>query len=384
MNFLPVNLNLEGRKILIVGGGRIAAQKLETICQYTQDVELCGIDISPEVRRYPITILERPYGEDLLEGKGLVYACTSDRNVNRRIGADARRHGLLVNVADDPNECDFTSPAIFRQAYMSVAVSSNAQDVRRAISWRNKIKRFIESLPESWTPGAHSSGTKKGKVWLVGFGPGDPALLTFRADRILSEADIIFYDDLIDESVLRRYPAKAVYVGKRKAFHAEEQSGINGQMKAAADAGMTVVRLKGGDPGIFGRGGEEVSFLKTCGIEIEIIPGITAASAAAAALSIPLTQRDVSSEIRIRTGHGSDNGPSKPGTIVYYMAASCLEEIAAELLREGLGSSTPVGIVEKAGLPRESKRRTTLGDLENQHADSPAIVIIGDVVGLSG
>jgi uroporphyrin-III C-methyltransferase/precorrin-2 dehydrogenase/sirohydrochlorin ferrochelatase len=369
MNFLPINLNVQGRRILIVGGGRLAAQKLETICQYTQDVEVCGVNILPEVRRYPIVILERPYGEDLLEGKGLVYACTDDRDLNRRIGEDAKGRGLLVNVADDPEACGFTSPAIFKQAYMSVAVSSNAQDVRRAISWRNKIKKFIEGLPESWKTASPSLSSKKGKVWLV-------------ADRILSGADVIFYDDLIDESVLRRYPAKVVYVGKRKGYHAEEQTDINEQICAAASAGMTVVRLKGGDPGIFGRGGEETSFLKACGLEVEMIPGVTAACAAAAALTIPLTQRDISSEIRIRTGHGSEKSPAKPGTTVYYMAASCLKEIANELLQEGLDPATPAAIVERAGLAKESSRTTTLGELQNQSADSPAIVIIGDVVGL--
>lgn len=383
MNFLPISLNMQDRKILIVGGGRVAAQKLETVFQYSRNVELCAIDIGPEVRRYPIVILERPYGEDLLEGKGLVYACTDDRNLNRRIGADARRKGLLVNVADSPEECDFTSPAIFKQEYMSVAVSSNARDVRRAISWRNKIKKFIEGLPENFKAASPFPSPQKGKVWLVGFGPGDPGLLTFKADRVLSQADVIFYDDLIEESVLRRYPAKARYVGKRKGYHAEEQPDINAQMKSAADAGMMVVRLKGGDPGIFGRGGEEIAYLKSHGIEVEIIPGVTAASAAAAALSIPLTQRDISSEIRIRTGHGSDKAAANPGTIVYYMAASCLKEIADELLKEGFDPATPAAIVERAGLPQQSIWTMTLGRLREQHADSPAIVIIGDIVGRS-
>jgi uroporphyrin-III C-methyltransferase / precorrin-2 dehydrogenase / sirohydrochlorin ferrochelatase len=385
MKFLPISLNIQNRKILVVGGGHVAAHKLATLCQFTHAVELCGIKISPEVRRYPITILERPYGEDLLEGKGLVYACTDDRALNRRIGEDSRRRGILANVSDDPEACDFTSPALFKKDFMSVAVSSNAQDVRRAISWRNKIKKFIEAMPESWKSVSPASESKKGKVWLVGFGPGDPALLTFKADRILSQADVIFYDDLIDDSVLRRYPAKAVYVGKRKGYHAVEQQDINEQMSAAAGEGLTVVRLKGGDPSIFGRVGEEISFLRARDIEMEMIPGVTAACASAAALCVSLTQRDLSSEIVIRTGHGgqeSEKVESRPGTVVYYMAATCLKKIALDLLTEGFDPKTPAVIVERAGLPQESRRKMTLETLGDQQADSPATVIVGDVVGL--
>jgi uroporphyrin-III C-methyltransferase len=386
MSFLPINLNIRNRKILVVGGGRVAAHKLETLCQYTHAIELCGTRIAPEVRRYPISILERPYGEDLLEGKSLVYACTDSRALNRKIGEDAAKHGILANVADDPEACDFTSPAIFKKDHMSVAVSSDARDVRRAISWRNKIKKFIERLPESWQPGPKDASSRKGKVWLVGFGPGDPALLTFKADRVLSEADVIFYDDLIDDSILRRYPARAVYVGKRKGYHAVEQPDINAQIFAAAGEGLTVVRLKGGDPSVFGRSGEEISFLKKRGIDVEMIPGVTAACASAAALCLPLTQRNLSSEIVIRTGHGCEksktDGP-RAGTVVYYMAAARLKEIAQDLLDEGFDPQTPAVIVERAGLPQESSRRLTLEALKDQQAESPATVIVGDVVKLA-
>ena len=172
-----------------------------------------------------------------------------------------------------------------------------------------EIYRRTAGELEEWLPPAPDS--KKGKVWLVGFGPGDPALLTFKADRILSRADVIFYDDLIDDSVLRRYPAKAVYVGKRKGYHAVEQQDINEQMSAAAGEGLTVVRLKGGDPSIFGRVGEEISFLRARDIEVEMIPGVTAACASAAALCLPLTQRDVASEIVIRTGHGNEESEKR-------------------------------------------------------------------------
>lgn len=385
MTFLPVSLNIQNRQILVVGGGRVAAQKLETLCQFTHSIEVCGIKVSAEVRRYPVTILERPYGEDLLEGKTLVYACTNNRALNREIGEDARERRLLVNVADDPEACDFVSPALFKKGCMSVAVSSNARDVRRAISWRNKIRKFIEGLPDSWKVAPPDRNPRKGKVWLVGFGPGDPGLLTFKADRILSLADVIFYDDLIDDSVLKRYPAKAVYVGKRKGYHAVEQQDINEQMHAAASQGLTVARLKGGDPSIFGRVGEEISFLKARDIDVEMIPGVTAACASAAALCLPLTQRKISSEIVIRTGHGRKELPKdrpRPVTVVYYMAASCLKEIARDLLGEGFDPKTPAVIVERAGLPQESRRTMTLETLQNQQAESPATVIVGEVIGL--
>jgi siroheme synthase len=176
-----------------------------------------------------------------------------------------------------------------------------------------------------------------------------------------------------------------VYVGKRKGYHAVEQQDINEQMSAAAGEGLTVVRLKGGDPGIFGRAGEEISFLKARDIDVEMIPGVTAACASSAALCLPLTQRDVSSDIVIRTGHGCKGSPKdrpRPATVVYYMAATCLKEIARDLLREGFDPKTPAVIVERAGLPQESKRTMTLERLQDQQADSPATVIVGDVVGL--
>ena len=364
----------------------MAAQKVRTLLQYTSDIRVAALQIGEDVRRLPVEAVERPYAPDLLEGMGLVYACTDDRELNRRIATEARGRGIPANAADDPAFCDFTSPAIYRRGNMSVAVSSNAQDVRRAVAWRNAIRRLDEggALPETAkdvAPAASALSGRRlsGKVWLVGFGPGDPELLTFKADRILRDADVIYYDDLVDPEVLRRFKGRAVYVGKRESQHAVEQESINEVLAQSALKGETVVRLKGGDPSIFGRAGEELAHLTRLGIEVEVVPGITAACAAAASAVVPLTHRGISSEVVLRTGHGSVEGDGRPDarTLVYYMSASRLSQVVAQLLAEGWPPTTPAVLVRSASLPHQKVAYTRIGELTPEEWDSPLILIVG-------
>jgi uroporphyrin-III C-methyltransferase len=230
---------------------------------------------------------------------------------------------------------------------------------------------------------AHSEAAGPvGKVWLVGFGPGDPELMTIKADRILRSADIIFYDSLIDSSVLERYPGERVFVGKRKGCHAQQQAEINKLLYEAAAAGKEVVRLKGGDPCIFGRAGEEIEYLRERNVPVEIVPGVTAASAAAAACNVSLTMRGVSRSVVFKTAHYGTLEASVPGhgeTRVYYMGASRLAEVAQELRSEGWQSDTPVALVHNATSRDQRIAQTDLAQMANHEMPSPIIVIVGEV-----
>ncbi len=384
MNYLPIGLGVQGKRILVVGGGKVAVQKLATLVHYADDILVVAPEIQEAVRRFPVKCLERTFGEDLLEGVFLVYACTDDREVNRTIGEAARARGVPANVADDPQGCDFISPAVYREGDMSVAVTSNATDARRSVAWRNAISRLAEggAFPETSKPipPASKKADVAGKVFLVGYGPGDPELLTFKADRVLREADSIFYDDLLNPEILRKYKGRAVYVGKRENQHSQEQDSINEELAKSALAGEKVVRLKGGDPAIFGRAGEELAHLTSQGIEVEIVPGITAASAAAASAGVSLTHRGVSSEVVLRTGRGAVEGEKacEGKTLVYYMAASRLMEIVSELMAEGWPPSTPVVLTRNASLPHEKVLSTTLGEVSPEGWDSPLVLIVGN------
>jgi len=215
-----------------------------------------------------------------------------------------------------------------------------------------------------------------GKVWLVGCGPGDPALMTCKARRILDLADLILYDDLLDPAAIEDCPGNHVYVGKRKDHHAASQDEINEMLHQAARAGMTVVRLKGGDPLIFGRGGEEAHYLRERLVRVEIVPGVSAAQAAAAASGVPLTHRGVASAVTFHSAHAAGEGAAGM-THVVYMGASKLAEVARELAAAGLGPATPVALVRNAGMPDESRQLTTLEALPGCTAPSPLLIIAG-------
>lgn len=221
----------------------------------------------------------------------------------------------------------------------------------------------------------------KGRVTLVGFGPGNPDLLTIAGERALREADIIFHDDLLDKTYLDRLSAKKVYVGKRSGKHHTEQDEINLLLLAAARDGKNVVRLKGGDPMVFAHAGEEIEFLERYGIDVKVIPGITTASALAADAKVSLTQRKVSSSVAFANGHSVKPITPDTGTVVYYMGASKLQEIARSLIENGRADDTPVLLAYNVSLPDETFYDTTLRRLrdETNHYPTPLIVLVGDV-----
>jgi len=227
--------------------------------------------------------------------------------------------------------------------------------------------------------------TSLGQVWLVGFGPGDPDLLTVKGLKLLKSANIIFYDDLTNKEFLLKFKAEKVYVGKRKGQHSHEQDEINRLLYEAALAGKKVVRLKGGDPMLFAHGGEEIEYLRSRFIKVDVVPGVTAALAAAAFANIPLTHRGISSSVTFSTGHSkTDINVPRSGTLVYYMGASNLHKIAEEVIAKGWNVETPVLLVYNASAPDQKEYYTTLQEVTDfpQSYKTPLIIIIGDVVKL--
>jgi len=227
---------------------------------------------------------------------------------------------------------------------------------------------------------------KDGKVTLVGFGPGNPDLLTIGGEKAITKADIIFYDDLLDHDFLEQYSAEKIYVGKRKHRHSHEQDAINELLLQAAKSGKQVVRLKGGDPMIFAHGGEEIAFLKTNGIEVSVIPGVSTANAAASLTQIPLTHRGVASSVAYITGHNSDISLPKTDTLVCFMASSTIHRIAIKAIAEGRDPETPVALIHNVSLPDQTEFLSTLNQLATSTTTypTPLIIIIGKVVSLKG
>lgn len=223
-------------------------------------------------------------------------------------------------------------------------------------------------------------------IYLIGYGPGDPELLTVKAHRILREVEIIFYDDLVDSEFISTFNIPSIYVGKRKGKHSSTQEEINEQLFQATFQYQKIARLKGGDPFIFGRGGEELHYLLQKGIQVEIIPGVTAASAAAASAYIPLTHRGISKTLSFIPAHHLGVEPlnlPKDGTLAIYMGASKLEELKLELLKQGHPAHLPVAIIQNASRPQQKIDWTNIENMPKSTLASPLVILIGEVVGFA-
>lgn len=241
----------------------------------------------------------------------------------------------------------------------------------------NKDLQVSESLFES-----NDTDLKSGKVTLVGFGPGDPDLLTIGGERAIANADIIFHDDLVDHAFLEKYKAEKVYVGKRRHCHSHEQDEINQLMLNAALAGKEVVRLKGGDPMVFAHGGEEIEYLKSNGILVKAIPGVSTGMAVASLTQIPLTLRGIAKSVAFISGHTTEVHLPNTDTLVCYMAGSTIHKIAAKAIAEGRNPQTPVALVYNVSLPDQTEYLSTLELLSqsDEKYPTPVIIIIGDVI----
>ncbi|MGC8115990.1 siroheme synthase CysG [Metapseudomonas otitidis] len=450
MDFLPLFHNLQGRHVLVVGGGEIALRKARLLA----DAGACLRVVAPEIDSQLVALVEqsqglvhrRGYASGDLEGAVLVIAATDDEPLNAQISRDAQARGVPVNVVDAPALCSVIFPAIVDRSPLIVAVSS-AGDAP-------VLARLIRAKIETWIPSAYgqlaglakrfrqqvkqlfpdvqqrrvfwedvfqgpiaervlsgqpaeaermlaervAGGAPKplGEVYLVGAGPGDPDLLTFRALRLMQQADVVLYDRLVAEPIIEmcRRDAERIYVGKRRADHAVPQEQINRLLIDLAKQGKRVLRLKGGDPFIFGRGGEEIGELSAHGIPFQVVPGITAASGCAAYAGIPLTHRDHAQSVRFVTGHlkdGSSDLPwadlTSPGqTLVFYMGLVGLPIICEQLVRHGRSADTPAALVQQGTTRNQRVFTGTLGNLPQLVAEhevhAPTLVIVGEVVKL--
>ena len=455
MDFLPVFLDLKKRNVLVAGGGEVAARKIDLLLRAGANVNVVAPRLCTTLQQLSeadkVLHLEDEYDEQLLlQGITLVIAATDDEAVNRQISEDAQALGLPVNVVDQPELCTFILPSIIDRSPVMVAISTGGASpvlgrmlrarletlipasygklaelarrfrapVKEKFSNLSQRRRFWErilhgSVAEMVVSGrgeaaeavlqkalesVDESQLDKGEVYLVGAGPGDPDLLTFRALRLMQQADVVLYDRLVSPQVLDlvRREAERIYVGKKRDFHAMRQEEINQQLIALAKEGKQVLRLKGGDPFIFGRGGEEIAGLAEEGIPFQIVPAVTAAAGCASYAGIPLTHRDYAQSVIFVTGQLKDGSVDLPWetlvqpsqTVVVYMGLAGLEIICRRLMEHGASAETPAAIVQQGTTPAQKVYAGTLTSLpaivaENE-VKAPTLLIIGDVVKLHG
>jgi uroporphyrin-III C-methyltransferase/precorrin-2 dehydrogenase/sirohydrochlorin ferrochelatase len=448
---LPIFLNLQGRHVLVVGGGRVAARKVAASLRASAATTVVAPHLCPELAelsaRGAVTHHSRNYSEGDLGEAALVFAATDDEATNRRVAEETRRAGILVNVADRPELCTFIMPSIIDRSPVQVAISSGGASpllarllrarletlipasfgelARLVAGFRTQVKskfrdfdqrrRFWEEVLQGPIAELFFSGQRQrataaleakiagadnqpplGEVYLVGAGPGDPDLLTFRALRLMQQAEVVLYDRLVAPELvdLVRKDAERVFVGKQPGQHASSQEAINQRLVDLARAGKRVLRLKGGDPFIFGRGGEEIDSLTAEGINFQVVPGITAASACACYAGIPLTHRDYAQSCVFVTGHLQDDKlelnwtalVQPQTTIAVYMGVGGAAQLSNGLIVHGLPADTPTAIIEAGSTPRQRVFVTTLANLETglrkHQVKAPAMIIIGEVVRL--
>jgi uroporphyrin-III C-methyltransferase/precorrin-2 dehydrogenase/sirohydrochlorin ferrochelatase len=448
----PLFADLRGRLVLVVGGGGVAARKVHSLLEAGAAVRVGAPILNPALTQLVAAqrIEHRPgeFDAGWLDGAWLAIAATDDEAVNRAVAAAADAQRLWVNVVDDAQASSFQVPARLQRGPLQLAISSGGGAPMLARHLREKLemqfdeslgelaallqnargrirdryprlgdrRRFFDRLLAGEVPAllrqgrrteaertltaaldATPTSTRRGRVALVGAGPGDPGLLTLRALRRLNEADVILHDRLVAPEVLAlaRRDAEFIAVGKQAGQASTSQDAINAQLIALARAGKQVVRLKGGDPFVFGRGGEELEALRAQGIDYEVVPGITAALACAAYAGVPLTHREHAQSVRLLTAHTQD-GSAAPDwralaqerqTLALYMGVAALPELRDRLLEYGRAADTPFALIEN-GSRRE--QRVIVGRLdqlpeasEQQRVRSPALLILGEVAALA-
>ena len=464
MQTYPLFMKLSGQPVVLVGAGEAACQKLRLLRATGAQIQLFAPVPSPDLATTitmndTVTHHDHWPGPEHLKGAALVVAASGVSRINTGVALAAKAWRIPVNVVDRPELCTVLTPAIIDRGDIVVAISSGGTAPVLARHVRSLVERALPAGLEQLGRFAASIGgrlralfpdvaarrrvwdevvegpiadhalagefaeaqalldvrlddaetNQTGKVWLVGAGPGDPELLTIKAHRSLQRADVIVHDQLVSDSVLNlaRRDAERVYVGKRRGNHAVEQPDIHTILVTHAAQGKMVVRLKGGDPFVFGRGGEEMEALQAAGIEVGIIPGISAALGCAAAADIPLTHRDHASSLTLVTGHNKDSNDRNAlerddgaasavdwralgqdrGTVVVYMGLRTAPLITARLLAAGRPPATPVAVIENGTRPTQRVVRGTLTQLPKLVTDAaikgPAILVIGDVAALA-
>ncbi|WP_066804425.1 siroheme synthase CysG [Moraxella oblonga] len=454
MNTLPLFFNLQNRSVLIIGGGDVAIRKATLIKSAGASITVIAKNIHDELKVLlkddNHTLIVKSYDKDDLNADfAFCIVATDDNELNRQIYYDCKVLNLAVNVVDTPELCDFIFPAIVDRAPIMVSISSNGNSPVLARLIRAKIESVLpsnigklaqvagqfrdvikERLPnvnarrKFWEKifgdnlngigvFSHSqninfdelqnqlinfekSNHNQGEVYIVGAGAGSPDLLTFRALRLMQQADVVLYDALVSDEIVQlcRRDSDKIFVGKKRSCHAKSQDEINQMLVDLAKQGKRVLRLKGGDPFIFGRGGEEMQACQMASIPYQIVCGITASLAGASGAGIPLTHRGVATSVRFLTGcyqadknfNGLKSTYQADETLVFYMGLHALEKVVASLIND-LPSDMPVAIISHASLPNQ---KVLIGNLSNivekqavANLPAPAIIIVGKVVTLS-
>jgi uroporphyrin-III C-methyltransferase/precorrin-2 dehydrogenase/sirohydrochlorin ferrochelatase len=451
MDFLPIFLNIQSRPCAVIGGGDVAARKVGLLAAANGQITVIAPELCQELQdltnNNEITHLNTSHSDITLEGYSLIIAATDNNSVNLEVANKAKQLNIPVNVVDTPDAGTFIMPSIIDRSPVIAAVSTGgaspvlARLIRARLEslipagygrlgeltarYRDKVKSAFSSLDDRrrfWDRILQGSVAERvfsghmeeaeavlekelkefspnsgmGEVYLVGGGPGDPDLLTFRALRLMQQADVVVYDRLVAKPVLEmvRREARRIYVGKERDRHAMRQEEINELLAKLAKEGNRVVRLKGGDPFIFGRGGEEIDTLAEQGVPFQVIPGITAASGCATYSGIPLTHRDYAQSVTFVTGHLKDGSMNlnwhqlaQPHqTTVFYMGLMGLPVIIRKLMEHGVSANMPIALVQQGTTHMQrvftGKLNTILDIVEREKPKPPTLIIIGEVVQL--
>jgi uroporphyrin-III C-methyltransferase/precorrin-2 dehydrogenase/sirohydrochlorin ferrochelatase len=451
MTFYPVFLQLRGRHCVVVGGGAVAEQKvvglLDAGARVTTVSPVLTWKLEDLASTGAIEVRRRPYQRGDLEGAFLAIAATDDRGANAAVWDEAEERGILLNAVDDLPHCSFIAPAVHREGDIAIAISTGGKSPALAVRLRERISKLIgrgeaeflnllgelrphvaarvpdfkvrtrlwyqivdsdaveyvrrgdvagarrridEMVEQATSP---STEVRPGMVYLVGAGPGDPGLVTVKGLEALRRADVLVYDRLVHPDLVDRAApwAERIFVGKRAEGRSIEQDKTNDLLVALARGGQVVVRLKGGDPFVFGRGAEECEALRNAGIAFEVIPGVSSALAAPAAAGIPVTHRRYASAFAVAAGHECEgesdldwDALARIPTLVFLMGLRGLTNITSRLLAHGAAPDTPAAVIASATLPEE---RTVVGTLTTiaeltrvAGIVAPATLVVGEVV----
>ena len=453
MKYFPLLFQLKNQRCLIVGGGKVALRRFKALSSADAVIDVIAPEILPALAELGSKLEGNIIRSEIdLETIDTDYFCivtaTDNPQVNQKVTRFAKQHKIPVNCADDRNACDFIFPAVVDRDPITIAISNSGSSPVLSRILKRQLSQFLPSaygelsnfvgkhrklvskeipheatrtdfwqhvlqgsIAEAIFSGNHDQAeslfrhalaepkefTRQGEVYLIGAGPGDPDLLTLRAFRLMQQSDVILYDRLVSEEIMALVPEKTekIYVGKRRADHAVPQGDINQLLVDHASQGKRVARLKGGDPFIFGRGGEEIEKLVDANIPFQVVPGITAASGCSAYAGIPLTHRDYAQSVQFVTGQLKDGSIdlnwreliAVDKTLVFYMGLNSLPKICQELINNGMPADMNVALVEK-GTTRE--QRVLISDLtqlperlKTLEVSSPSLFIVGRVVKLA-
>ena len=439
MPHFPVFMNIKNKEVLVFGGGMVALRKIKKLQVYEPRIKVIAPKVLPDINNYESVVVEkRSYKwTDLWKCPALVIAATDDNELNHKIAKRCHRKRILVNVVDDPKYCSFVFPALVNQGEFSAGICTGGASPTASAYFKEQLQRTVpDTIDEilNWLEDQRTElkaevvddkerahilrdlfycciekeaplteeelekckyEGRVGSVALVGAGCGKADLITVRGLRLLQQCQAVVYDDLIDKELLEYVPesAERIYVGKRMGSHYASQEEINQKLIELAQKGLRVVRLKGGDPYLFGRGGEEMLALREKGIVCQEVPGIPSAIGIPAEAGIPVTHRKVSRGLHIVTAHTSDTEDGLPadfddlakldGTLVFLMGLNQLPKIVERLQKSGKSSETPIAVISGGNAPNLKCVRSTLHEIEEsvkkEAVTAPAIILVGDV-----